>query len=307
MQSTLTAVILAYNEDRHIARCIASVRGVAGDVLVVDSFSTDDTVVLARASGARVLSHPFLNYAEQFNWALQQIAPETQWVLRIDADEYLTPELAAEIRTELDDVPESISGLVVRRRITFMRRQIRFGGFGALWVLRIWRNGQARCESRWMDEHMVLTTGASRKLRASLVDDNENNIAWWTEKHVRYASREAIDLLNARHHFLTYGEDGALGVTQARIKRYLKERIYCRLPLGVRPVLYYLFRMTVQLGLLDSPQGWAFHFLQGLWYRTLVDIKVWEVERRMRVEQLGPVAAIRAEFGIDPLSLTSAS
>lgn len=126
-----------------------------------------------------------------------------------------------------------------------------------------------------MDEHMVLHSGQAQRLRHLVIDDNLNDIFWWTRKHLGYAAREAVDLLNLRHRFLVVPNHHRRGTgTQAATKRWIKEQCYSRLPLGIRPALYYLYRTLVQLGILDDPKGWASHFLQGLWYRALVDIKL---------------------------------
>jgi len=154
-----------------------------------------------------------------------------------------------------------------------------------------------------MDEHMILARGKTKKLKGELIDDNLNNISWWTQKHVQYAAREAIDILNLRYGFLQQGPDERLQIWQTTIKRQLKERFYSRLPLGIRPVLYYFYRMIVLGGILDGPRGWAFNFFQGLWYRLLVDIKIMEIEKRMEFEGITVIEAIRTELGIDPLSL----
>ena len=154
-----------------------------------------------------------------------------------------------------------------------------------------------------MDEHMVLTRGKIKKLKGELIDENLNNISWWTHKHLQYASREAIDLLNLRYGFLQQGSGEEMQVWRVTLKRLLKERFYSRLPLGLRPVLYYFYRMILLGGILDGPSGWAFNFFQGLWYRLLVDIKVMEVEKRMTHEGISVTEAIRAELGIDPVSL----
>jgi len=158
---------------------------------------------------------------------------------------------------------------------SLLGQRVRFGGSGGHWVLRCWRKGHARCENRWMDEHMVLHSGQAQRLRHLVIDDNLNDIFWWTRKHLGYAAREAVDLLNLRHRFLVVPNHHRRGTgTQAATKRWIKEQCYSRLPLGIRPALYYLYRTLVQLGILDDPKGWASHFLQGLWYRALVDIKL---------------------------------
>jgi len=124
----LTAIILTYNEARHLARCIDSLAGVADRIVVADCFSTDDTLAIAAAKGARVIQRAWVNYATQFNWAVTQLEPGTEWVLRIDADEVLTPALAAEIRARLKGLGTEIDGVYCGRRMTFQGRLIRWGG-----------------------------------------------------------------------------------------------------------------------------------------------------------------------------------
>src|SRR5690606_11245352 len=123
-------------------------------VLVVDSGSTDDTRQRAERLDARVLVHPFVNHAAQFNWALTQLDPSTQWVLRIDPDEVLTPELRRNIAMLLPALGDDVDGVTFRRRIVFLGREIRHGGAGGVEVLRLFRNWRGRCEQRWMDEHI---------------------------------------------------------------------------------------------------------------------------------------------------------
>lgn len=298
--STLCALILTYNESKHLHRCIESLKSVANEIVVVDSFSTDDTAAIATSIGARLYEHVFINHSAQVNWVLNAIAIQSEWILRIDADEYLTPELASELARAISTASPSITGLIYRRGVTFLGQRVRFGGAGGQWVLRCWRTGHARCESRWMDEHMILESGQAQRLRHLVIDDNLNDISWWTRKHIGYAAREAVDLLNLRHRFLVIPNEHKQGVgNAAATKRWIKEKCYSRLPQGVRPALYYLYRMLFQLGILEGPKGWAFHFLQGLWYRTLVDIKIWEVETAMRDQGLEVNDAILTVLDID--------
>ena len=150
----LAVVVLTLNEARHLPRCLASLRGVADSVTVVDSFSTDETVRIAGEHGARVVQRAFAGYADQFNWALTRLDADTGWVLRVDADEYLSPALAAEIRERLPALDAGINGVAFRRLVIFQGRTIRFGGVSRAPVLRLFRYGRARSESRWMDEHV---------------------------------------------------------------------------------------------------------------------------------------------------------
>lgn len=298
--STLTIVVLTYNESMHIQRCIRRADLVADEILVVDSYSSDRTVELAESLGARVLVHPWLNYASQLNWALQNGGICTDWVMRLDADEVLDDELVATLKEQLACAGPEIGGLELDRRIRFLGQEIRHGGMAPMWVTRIWREGWAHCESRWMDEHMVLDRGRVARARGSLVDDNLNSLTWWTDKHNRYASREALDLLSGELGIGgARGGEGALN-DQARAKRWLKTRAYSRLPLGVRAWVYYAYRMVLRLGVLDGRSGIAFHTLQGLWYRLLVDAKILEVRSLVRNEGKTLHEAVGQVLDIDP-------
>ena len=297
---SLTAIILSYNESLHIARCIASARRVAREVIVVDSGSSDGTAQIARSSSAHVLTHPFLNYASQFNWALDNAPVDTDWLMRIDADEYLDDRLALEIPRRLASAPADLCGLLVTRVVVFQGKAIHFGGgVSPGRVLRVWRRGAARCESRWMDEHMVLSQGRTELVDGTIHDHNLKTLTWWVEKHNRYACREAVDVLNQRYGFLA-GDTAPRGLDRSsKVKRMIKNNIYRRLPGGLRALLYFFYRIIFRLGILDGLEGMKFHFLQGLWYRALIDMKVAEVERCMHEQHMDVCGAIRGVLDID--------
>lgn len=289
----LTVIILTRDEARHIGRAIASVRSVATRVVVVDSGSQDGTQAIACAAGATVLEHAWVNYATQFNWALDQIKDHSGWVLRLDADEVVTPQLAAEIAAGLPPV----AGLYLPRSMHFLGQPVRYGGVFPVRMIRLFRNGQGRCEDRWMDEHIVVE-GPTAVLKGAIIDDNHNTLDWWITKHNAYASREAIDLLNQSFHFLPVS--GALsGFGQSAVKRWVKSHLYARLPKGLRAGGYFFYRYVLRLGFLDGPQARSFHVLQGFWYRYLVDTRLAEVERHIALTGTTPQEAVRVILGID--------
>jgi glycosyltransferase involved in cell wall biosynthesis len=294
----LTAIILTYNESQHLARCITSLTGIVNEVVVVDCYSTDETLVIAKANGARTLQHAWVNYADQFNWALSQIDSKPDWILRIDADEYLTPVLASEIRSQISGLAREIDGVYCSRRMTFQRKPIRYGGVFPVRVLRLFRYGRGQCENRWMDEH-IKVPGPTVDFKGEIIDDNLNTLTWWTDKHNKYASREAVDLLNLEYRFIPYDSvANLLGGKQAGVKRWLKEVIYARLPGGFRAFAYFFYRYVIRLGFLDGYAGTSFHFLQGFWYRYLVDAKVAEVRRYMSEHNSTVVDAIERVLDI---------
>lgn len=295
----LTVIILTYNEALHLERCIASARRVADEVLVVDSYSTDGTPELARRLGARVLQNGWKNYSSQFNWALHNGDISTRWVMRLDADEFLDEELAAGLRDVLVAAPSDVGAFEVNRPVRFMGHDIRHGGMFPMWLVRVWRNGWARCESQWMDEHIILLKGRVDRLSGAIIDENLNSLTWWAQKHNGYSSREALDLLDMKHG-LGLSETESSGLNrQARLKRYLKRGVYSRLPLGLRPWLYFLYRVVVRRGFLDGRKGMLFHTMQGLWYRLLVDAKIEQVDYVMRSTGCDVYEAIRRVLDIE--------
>jgi glycosyltransferase involved in cell wall biosynthesis len=293
----IIVVILTYNEEIHLARCIASVKEIADDIVVADCFSTDATLEIARNHGARIIQREWTNHATQFNWALTQLDEGTEWVLRIDADEYLTPELIYQIQA-LQHVTAETEGVVFGRRMTFQGKLIRFGGVFPVKVLRLFRYGRGHCENRWMDEHIVVS-GKTIELNGELIDDNLNSLTWWTEKHNKYATLEALEMLNLEFNFMRHNSpSGLTGCKQSLIKRWLKEAVYSRLPGGIRAFVYFLYRFVIRLGFLDGRAGAAFHFLQGFWYRYLVDMKIAEVKRYMLNNKVDVRIAIVTILGI---------
>ena len=301
--SSIAVIILTFNEQKHIKRCIDSLIPLTKKIVVVDSFSTDGTASIAHSLGAQVLQHHFINHSKQLNWAIDNANLETEWIMRLDADEYLSRQLINNLQEYLPHAHPKVTGLIVNRKVIFLGKHIHFGGFGSKPILRIWRNGSAICESRWMDEHMVISYGKTKNISGDLIDENLNNISWWTQKHLNYAVKEAIELLNIRYGFIPKTSDKTLPFGSAKVKRIFKENFYSNLPLGLRPILYFAYRMIFLAGVLDGPKGWAFNFFQGLWYRLIVDIKILEVENRMKRDGLSAVEAIIHEFGIHPNEL----
>lgn len=296
---SLTVVILTRNEERHITRALASVAAIADHCFVIDSGSTDETVALARASGAVVFVNPFQNQAQQFNWALTQLPTDTEWILRLDADEIVSQELADEIDKGLPIQRSNICGVYVSRRMTFLRRPIRWGGVFPLRILRLFRFGHGRYENRWMDEHLIID-GSTAHFFGEIIDDNVNSLTFWTEKHNFYSSREVVDILNQEFGFMPRETTACLvGGQQTGVKRWIKENVYARLPGGFRAFAYFFYRYVIRFGFLDGKEGTAFHVLQGFWYRYLVDLKLLEVTRYMTRHGVGVHEAILNVLGID--------
>jgi glycosyltransferase involved in cell wall biosynthesis len=281
---TITAIILTFNEEQHIERCIRSLEGMVERVCVIDSYSTDRTVDIAKSLGAEVFQNPWPGHAAQFQWGLDTVGVTSNWTLRIDADEYLEDGLRHAL-TGIDANPE-INGYYLRRKIVFLGRPITHGFFYPLKILRLWRTGQGRMEQRRMDEHIVLEAPQTALLEGGdLVDENLHDLTWWIDKHNSYATLEAISRIEAEEGLKT-AEEKLSG--QAARKRWIKENIYSRIPSTMRAGLYFFYRYILGRGFLDGKAGFYFHFLQAFWYRTLVEAKRFEIERMAAQENLTP-------------------
>jgi glycosyltransferase involved in cell wall biosynthesis len=279
--STLAVIILTHNEAPHIARCLASAQRFADACYVVDSGSSDGTRDIAASMGATVLQHPFVNYSTQFQWALDTIGTDATWLMRLDADEVVDPDLAQRLRNDLHGLPADVVGVNLDLKYIFMGRWIRHGGRYPLRLLRVFRRGHGRIEQRWMDEHIIVSGGRTVVFEGGFADHNLKDLTFFIDKHNRYATREALDALNLRHQLFARDVNLAPQAVsrQAALRRFVKERIYNRLPFPLSSTCYFLFRYIVQLGVLDGIEGLVYHVLQAFWYRFLVGAKLMELER----------------------------
>ena len=279
--ANLTIIILTKNEEQNLKKCIASFKGVAQRIVIIDSFSTDKTVELAKSLGAEVYEHPFENHAAQFNWALDNIDLQTEWVMKVDADEEFTPELADEIGKKLDKLPANVNGVILRRRVYFMGKWLKHGGKYPELLMRIFRVGHGMSEMKLMDEHLIVTDGDVVTFKNDFSDNNNKSLEWWINKHNWYSNKEVLDQ-QTRSDALN-GEESVEETStsmQAKVKRFVKNRGYYRLPKFFRAHLYFIYRYYIKLGFLDGPEGKIFHFLQAYWYRFLVDAKIYECEKK---------------------------
>ena len=278
--SQLAVVILTHNEAKHIGRCLDAIASIASEVFLIDSGSTDGTIEIAEQRGAKVLPNRWVNYAAQFQWGLDNAPITADWVMRLDADEIIEPDLVAEIKAKLFELPADVTGVNLKRKHVFMGRWVKHGGRYPLVLLRIWRSGVGRIEQRWMDEHMILDHGRTVTFQGGFSDVNLNDLTFFTDKHNKYATREAIDVINQKRGLFSRDVDLTSDQTskQAAVSRLIKERIYNRIPFQLSALGYFLYRYIFQLGFLDGREGAIYHVLQGFWYRYLVGAKILELE-----------------------------
>ena len=268
----ITAIILTLNEEKNIEKCIRSIQPIVKRIVVVDSFSTDKTVEIAKSLGVEVLENKWVNYSTQFIYALENANIDTTWVFRIDADERLTEKSAVELeKLTAEHETDDVNGIVVRFEVNFMGRRLRHGGIYPIKVLRVFKNGKAHIENRNMDEHMTVDEGKCVEMKNDCLHQDFKSLYAWIEKHNKYSDREVLDYLNREE--TQSNKDLSKG---AKFKRFVKFKIYYKLPMGMRAYLYYVYRYYFKLGFLDGKEGKIFAFLQAYWYRFLVDAKIYE-------------------------------
>lgn len=265
-----SVIILTFNSEATLPQTLGSIRELTDDIHVVDSFSTDRTLEIARSFGSTVVQHPFTSYGAQRNWAIDHVAVRYVWQLHLDADERLTPELVKEITQIEEETP--CGGFLLPRMLVFLGRMLKHGGMSPTWHLRLFRNGQGRCEDRKYDQHFYLLEGNAVRLKGRMIDDMRMPLSEWTARHNRWSDAEVEQML-------AKGEGESIhpklfGNAIER-RRYLR-RFYTGAPLFVRPFFLFTYRFVFRLGFMDGMPGFIFWVLQTFWFRFLVDAKIYE-------------------------------
>lgn len=275
----ITVIILTFNEELHIRRCLDNVNQFAAKVCVVDCFSTDKTVQIAQEMGSEVVEHKWPgNQAEQFNWALDNLPIRTEWILRLDADEYLSQELIMELYEKIPSIDKDVTAVVLPLGRAFMGRILKHGIVNGVSMIRLFRKGKARYENRMMDEHLQITEGYTYTCANKFIDDNRMPLSYFITKHNNYSAREAALLIDAEYCLTSIKDENSEYAEEVQKKREQKAK-YARMPLFWRAFGYFVYRYIIKLGFLDGKEGFLWDFLQGWWYRTLVDAKIYEIKK----------------------------
>jgi glycosyltransferase involved in cell wall biosynthesis len=272
--SGVSILILTLNEEANLAECIDSC-GWSDDIVVYDSMSDDRTLEIANAKGARVFQRLFDNYAAQRNAALTAVQYKNPWVLMVDADERVPPELAREIEMTVDRVGADVALFRMRRKDFFLGKWLRRSSGYPSWFGRLARLGRVRVEREVNEEYIA--DGRVGHLEAHLHHYPFNKgIAYWFERHNRYSSMEAIAKMGMHKHRIVVRELFARDPINRR--RMLKQFLY-RVPL--RPLVVFLYLYIVRLGFLDGRAGFYFSRMRAA-YEMLIDLKVIEARRLRR-------------------------
>lgn len=279
MNTQYSFIVLTFNEEIHLPRLLASIAGLDAAVFVLDSFSTDGTVNLAESAGAVILQNSFENHPKQWDFALKNFDIKTPWIICLDADQVVTPELFAQLQKFDTNDYDGIDGIYFNRKNFFKGRWIKHGGYYPFYLLKMIRYGKGYSDlNENMDHRFIVPGNTLIWKKAHIIEENlkENNIRFWIEKHNKYSDQLAVEeterILGIRNQTIKPRFWGSPDERTAWLKQ-----LWWRLPRYVRPMLYFTYRMLFKLGILDGRTGVIFHFLQAFWFRLVVDIKIDEI------------------------------
>ena len=344
----ISVVVLTYNEEQNIRHCLESVKDLVDEIFIVDSGSNDKTLQITKDYTDKIHYNQFETHSKQWNWALGTLPIRNDWILGLDADQAVTPELAHEMATIFckneskeprpqggalkpkffkprTEIPKQVrddkkrepnpavmlnlfqhlvrifaafgrhtfhprpqdgvfrcdlnrcEGYYIKRRQMFLGKWIRHGGYYPYYLLKLFRKDCVKVEEREFIDHHFYVKGNTGKLKNDLIEWNhkEDDLSFWIDKHNKYATFQAIEEISHRN-----ADKGNFFGNNDQRRLWLKNRIWRRLPLFGRPFLYFLYRYFFRLGFLDGKEGLIFHFLQGFWYRFLVDAKIYEMKKK---------------------------
>lgn len=267
--SQVNILIPTFNEADHIAEAVANAREL-GQVYIVDSFSTDGTQDIARAAGAVVVEHPFENFSQQKNWALDNLSYTAPWIFILDADERITPALRQEILLRLKSTRHD--GFYVNRLLIFMGQAVRHGGLYPSWNLRLFRRGMARYEDRSVHEHMICH-GSTGSLRSEMLHIRRESITFYLDKHIRYADMESDEWVKRKLGHGGGADPSQLFQNTLRYRQWLRRDVWPRIP--GRPILRFLYMYVIQRGFLDGAAGWQLAHLMTS-YEYMISLLYWD-------------------------------
>lgn len=276
-------IILTFNEEQHLPRLLNSIKGLNAPVFILDSGSTDNTLKIAKEFGATVLYNKFENHPKQWDFALKNFDIKTPWIIGLDADQIVLPELFEKLKKFRDeDIPKDVNGIYFNRKNYFKGRWIKHGGYFPKYLLKMFRTGIGYSDTNENMDHRFIVPGKTIIWKDGYIKEEnmkENEIGFWIAKHNRYSDLVAQEEIERRNKQRTQAiKPRIFGSPDERIAFFKK--IWWSLPLFVRPFLYFFYRFIIQLGILDGKEGWIFHYLQAFWFRLIVDIKIWELKKK---------------------------
>ena len=263
--------ILTHNDEDMIDKLLHDLEKIE-TVIIIDSFSTDKTVNIAKKFGREVHQNVFVNQAVQSNWAIDNFFDDADWILRLDSDERVSEALLA----ELDFYAEKNSDCVVYidRYMHWMDKKLKYSGLRPHYIGRFFKRSFARYEEV-TEEHLLHQVPTVRAKTKFFEYNVKNSMKFWLDKHYQTALGEVHE-----YKFKTNIAKGNLfSVKDFERKRWLKLKLYNSTPFFLRPLIYFLHRYVFKFGFLDGKAGLSYCFFQAFFYRMLVDQLILESEQ----------------------------
>ncbi len=278
--SNISVVILTFNEEQHLPRLLNSIKGLEANLYIIDSGSTDKTLEIAKQYNATVLYNKFENHPKQWHFALTNINFSTPWIIGLDADHIVSEQLFTKLKKFNEQaIPSDVNGIYFNRHNYFKGKRLKYGGYKNKYLLKMFRTGKGQSDLNENMDHRFIVEGKTIVWHDGILKEEnlkENEISFWLNKHNRYSdlvAQEEVERINKLRSQTI--KPSFWGSPDQRIAWF--KSIWWRLPLYWRPFFYFTYRFFFKLGFLDSKEGRLFHFLQGFWFRLIVDVKIDEI------------------------------
>lgn len=271
MKLPISVIILTCDEEKNINGCLDNVSSWADEIFIVDSGSKDRTLEYAGKYTDKIYNHQFENYAKQRNWAQGALPIKNEWVLHLDADERISPELLSEF-FKIFSASTIFDGFMMPRKTIFRGRWIRYGGHYPSYHMRLFKKDKGKSEERYYDQHYIVN-GRTAVLKGDIINMVTSDInALINANKVALEAKEIL-----------FNDDRVINIkfrgNPIEHINWVRYKIYYRMPLFIRPILYFLYRYFLRLGFLDGEEGLAFHFYQGFLFRFLIDMEIFKYKR----------------------------
>lgn len=278
----ITAIILTYNEELNIEKCLKSIPDEINEIFVVDSYSDDNTLqIIETFRNVRVFQNVFETHSRQWIWALENLPISNDWIFGLDSDHVVTPQLREDLISLFRRGVDDIDGIYVNRKYKFLGRWIKYGGYYPKFLLKIFRKKKVRIDPNELLDHHFYINGKTVILESNIIEENfkEIDISFWSCKHVNYSKRLANELIDNDINNFVGKEKNTPDYKTFRYKKF-----FYNLPLFARPLFYFTYRYFIRLGFLDGREGLIFHFLHAFWFRFLVDAEIYGLEKKRKNE-----------------------
>ena len=283
-KAPVSVIILTYNEEVNIRACLESARGLSDEIFLVDSFSTDRTLEIAREFTDKIYQNPWVHWAHQRNWAVDNLPISYEWVFFLDADERLTNDLRMEIKESLVNPQNLFDAFYIKISFYFLGKWLKNSGYRKNYILRLIKRRKAHSIGSGAREYVTMS-GKFGYLQHPLIHQDNKDLSFWVSKHNHLASLEAQEMINFELKKGIFGEKASPNngtKIDRSLRIWLREKIFRRLPLLIRPFFSFVYRYFGQYGFLDGKEGFIYCFLHGLWYPLLIDAKYLELKRTIK-------------------------